>query len=607
MSSADDIFTSRHHAMDYFTVDGVKLRTGYGHERDWYLLPIRELLDNAVDFVTKHYRGSDKCYVKVWISNDDKVFRIKIANSNHSNIAVFKDLEMIFDYDMRYGSKQDVDVISRGMLGDALKQILSLGYVLLHLHDDGNSFDDKQWKHPLVIRHNKRERIVHLRIDKANQVASARIEESQKEVKRTDTELEICLPSPNAVGAFLPKQDIVRFCRKYPIFTTDVSFEFSIVDDSTPPPSSEMQEVYGLDKSKEILAKTLAAEPLHGISKIVYPAIHPIGKERWTNSNSVHTYRPEEFKNRIVNVYSKDTITPYDVLRTYKEGSSIPKTDETSVTIAQLLVDPDRLKKIKKWYKQLKKAAPPPQELSLPYNIRNKKDRADALVSRVARVYDINVNPNDGMRAAYRAVRGFYRDDKARRVWIDNCSSASRLELGKGVIQFPFVFEILAVPLKNPKEDVTQFMGAVNYSVSPLQNTFQGEYRWDDDEHGGWATAEDIIGILSEYGFHRKNARTSRVPCIVVANLVTPRRDPHGYDKSRIDTQPFTQTIAEAVKKIAADIPTFRAAGYVVTSASGSDYSSLRRHTSNREVSAKYLLREFLIKERGLPSSSRSY
>jgi hypothetical protein len=59
MSSVDDIFTSRHHAMDYFIVDGVKLRTGYGHERDWYLLPIHELLDNALDFVTKHWIASD--------------------------------------------------------------------------------------------------------------------------------------------------------------------------------------------------------------------------------------------------------------------------------------------------------------------------------------------------------------------------------------------------------------------------------------------------------------------------------------------------------------------------------------------------------------------
>ena len=41
------------------------------------------------------------------------------------------------------------------MLGDALKQILAFGYVLLHANDDGTEFIDKQWNQPLIIRHNK--------------------------------------------------------------------------------------------------------------------------------------------------------------------------------------------------------------------------------------------------------------------------------------------------------------------------------------------------------------------------------------------------------------------------------------------------------------------
>jgi len=53
--------------------------------------------------------------------------------------------------------KQNDFVISRGMLGDAMKQILALGYVLIHLDDDRNEFTDRQWEHPLIIRHNKKE------------------------------------------------------------------------------------------------------------------------------------------------------------------------------------------------------------------------------------------------------------------------------------------------------------------------------------------------------------------------------------------------------------------------------------------------------------------
>jgi hypothetical protein len=46
-----DIFSSRKHSMDYVTVNGVVLRTGYSNKSDWYLLLIKELLDNAIDFL----------------------------------------------------------------------------------------------------------------------------------------------------------------------------------------------------------------------------------------------------------------------------------------------------------------------------------------------------------------------------------------------------------------------------------------------------------------------------------------------------------------------------------------------------------------------------
>ncbi len=163
-----EIFTSRKHSMDYFTVDGVTLRTGYKNKRDWYLLPIREMLDNDADFLWKYYRGADNASITVSVTMDDELFRVTVRNSNEKNIPVFSDLGTIFDYDMRYGSKQDVHIISRGMLGDAMKQILSLGYVLLHTSDDGTAFTDKQLEHPLIIRHNKKEWKIYLHINNMN-------------------------------------------------------------------------------------------------------------------------------------------------------------------------------------------------------------------------------------------------------------------------------------------------------------------------------------------------------------------------------------------------------------------------------------------------------
>ena len=133
------------------------------------MLPIREMLDNDADFLWKNYKGADNASITVNVTMDDKLFRLTVRNSNDKNILYFRDLRAIFDYDMRYGSKQDVHIISRGMLGDAMKQILSLGYVLLHTSDDGTAFTDKQWEHPLIIRHNERKWKIFLTVDKATQ------------------------------------------------------------------------------------------------------------------------------------------------------------------------------------------------------------------------------------------------------------------------------------------------------------------------------------------------------------------------------------------------------------------------------------------------------
>ena len=57
LPSTCDIFSYKRHSMDYFTVNGVILRTGYAYKKYWYILIIKELLDNAADFLSKYYRG----------------------------------------------------------------------------------------------------------------------------------------------------------------------------------------------------------------------------------------------------------------------------------------------------------------------------------------------------------------------------------------------------------------------------------------------------------------------------------------------------------------------------------------------------------------------
>ena len=85
-----EIYTSRKHSMDYFTVDGVILRTGYSNKYMWYLLCIRELLDNAADFLTNNYKGANDAVILTEIFKDDDYFKLKIRNSNYKNVPVFQ-------------------------------------------------------------------------------------------------------------------------------------------------------------------------------------------------------------------------------------------------------------------------------------------------------------------------------------------------------------------------------------------------------------------------------------------------------------------------------------------------------------------------------------
>jgi hypothetical protein len=192
-TSPPPIFTYKKYSMDYFTVNGVVLRTGYVDKKYWYILVIKELLDNAVDFLWKYYQGHAGTGITVYVTKDDSVLRIKIRNSNSRNIPVFQNLELIFDTEMRYGSKQNEKIISRGMLGDAIKQMLALAYVLIHSNDDGTAFTNEQWNKPLIIRSNGRESHVRVIVDKAKQTAGLDIKEIGL-VAHTDTEIEVFLP-----------------------------------------------------------------------------------------------------------------------------------------------------------------------------------------------------------------------------------------------------------------------------------------------------------------------------------------------------------------------------------------------------------------------------
>jgi hypothetical protein len=223
---------------------------------------------------------------------------------------------------MRYGSKQDVHVISRGMLGDAMKQILSLGYILVHADDDGTEFKDKQWEYPLTIRHNGEECKIFLIYDKAKQEHRRRIEISAEFENRdfTYTEIEVVLPIIDQVRNTLDITHIEKFCKEYAILTTDVSFKFSILDESTEGDNSSARSC---NISTELMYSLSTSQP-KGKRTIEIPSLSSIATTKeWSNTDSIHSYSPAEFTSRITNVHHKQKTVTYDLLRRFREGTNL--------------------------------------------------------------------------------------------------------------------------------------------------------------------------------------------------------------------------------------------------------------------------------------------
>jgi hypothetical protein len=505
---------------------------------------------------------------------DDGLFNLKILNTNEKNVSVFENLDPIFDFDMKYGSKQDVHIINRGMLGDAMKQILSLGYVLLHTNDDGTQFEDKQWTHPLILRHNNQEFMVLLNFDRVEQKHNVTILKSEKEIDFADTEIELKLPVIDEVRDTLTRDVIEEFCRKYILFTTDISFKFSILDHITHTRH---------DPRDPDIESILTNVPEKGRLHIDAPAFHPIAKS-WRNQDSAHSYKPEEFMRRFHNVYDKNRYSVFDILVRFREGSQIKKTRENEISVSQLVSSKDRNNEMEKLYYELRKEeySKPQTELDLPYPTNSKK-RKEMLYRRISEsnLYDIR----EKEKAVYKLIRKHYSDGYS-----------------VNAVKFPYAFEVLAIPFNNPfnadgrgKGNIV--IGAVNYSVSPKDNYFDGEYYKGDKkstDHYGKPVKTNIFRVLELNDFYDFANYGVKIPCVIIANLITPRRDPLSHDKAAIDIQPFIDGIKEAIAKVAIGIQTYRAAHFRLSDPKSTHSTGRFLGHDNSDDSVKHLLNKFL-------------
>jgi hypothetical protein len=332
------------------------------------------------------------------------------------------------------------------------------------------------------------------------------------------------------------------------MLTTDIAFKFRLTDNNCTDDILATDSECTIDFASEIVDTATTSEANKAAINVDAPALHSISTE-WNNISSIHSYKPEEFVSTFTSVYDKNKTTVYDVLRTFKEGTQIAKTPDIGISVTQLLQDPDRDKKLESLY-QLKHTLRPSERLSLPYSHLKVEERKKALIDRIMPLYPKGYLNTD--KAVYKLVRGSYKDDK-------------------GILQYPFAFEIIAIPLsdeilKPNTNRPSEFIGGVNYSVAPKSSIYEGDYQWTDRKTGYLQTADTIKGILERCGFkfypYSDPKAKVKLPCIIAANLVSQRIDYHGQSKTRIDTRPFSSAIIKGVLKVAQEIQTFRAAGY---------------------------------------------
>ena len=106
-------------------------------------------------------------------------------------------LQSIFNFDAFYSSKRNQYKITRGALGDALKEILCIPYALARKYNS-----NIEWKQPLTITtdidNTRQTSLVSLKIDRINQAIQTELEELNvkegEEAESNFTEIKVLLP-----------------------------------------------------------------------------------------------------------------------------------------------------------------------------------------------------------------------------------------------------------------------------------------------------------------------------------------------------------------------------------------------------------------------------
>jgi hypothetical protein len=258
------VATSTKQMAGYFTVSGIENELSIP-ENMWPCFALKELLDNAYDWLNDYYpfSGSDSSnsrtsrrYVAIRIQIDKmpndtnltRVFRIAVRNSNVDQIEVFggrrEGLEQIFDYTQWLSTKRYQHRMTAGSLGDYLKRHGGMGYAswnnIVRSSSDGKvNYDDTniQWEEPIIFRFNGTEYKVIVYYDRYRGLPESVIKYAGESDAIDYTEVECALPvsrincngsGSDAVSLF---DKLHQYYTRYKIPKSDIKFSLDMCYD----------------------------------------------------------------------------------------------------------------------------------------------------------------------------------------------------------------------------------------------------------------------------------------------------------------------------------------------------------------------------------------
>ena len=250
--------------MGYFIVRDIESATSY-LKREWAIFALKELLDNAYDWLNDHYpaikpedKDKRRIVIRIWVTENrnasgtvNKFIHIAVRNSNIDNFPAFTNLKETLDYDIWYSTKRGQHRMTTGGLGDALKRILGMGYAAWS--EDENETkqgaageeiiefgleEEKQWNEPIIVRCNETERRCFLIIEmsKGNRRVDIKPCMPTRNIG-TDTEVEVMLPIVPDSGSIdttyytsnyehIPLHKLREYYNRYKIPKSRTEFQF---------------------------------------------------------------------------------------------------------------------------------------------------------------------------------------------------------------------------------------------------------------------------------------------------------------------------------------------------------------------------------------------